>query len=98
MGFATISLYSDAATFSDASNRLVGSFGTSVRSLHDLGDVANHTTEPVGQTKQRSIVFSRCRAVVMVTVYADTDPAAAVAFDLARAIDLRIQASPICPK
>lgn len=97
-GFATISLYSDGAISSDAFNRLVGSFGQSVHSLNDVGDVANHTTEPVGQTKQRSIVFGRCRAVVMVTVYADTDPAAAVAWDLAKAIDLRIQASPICPK
>lgn len=95
-GFATISLYGDRPMLSDAYTRLVQSFGTSAQSVGGLGDQANQTTAPIGQIKQRAIVFARCQAVVMVTVYGDTSAQTDAATGYAKAIDQRIQASPIC--
>lgn len=95
-GFATISLYSERPMLSDAYTALTKNMGAAGQSLVGVGDQAMQDTQPAGQLPQASIVFARCRAVVMLQGFGITkaDPAALVAW--AQKIDQRIQDSPIC--
>jgi hypothetical protein len=95
-GFATISLYSDQIVQGMARSRLIQSFDPVAQPRDDLGEDAWWATKELDQRGQRSIVFERCAALVMLTVYKSSseDIDAAVAY--AKVIDQRIQHSSIC--
>lgn len=97
-GFAAISLYGDRSMLSGAYTRLAQNMGTAGVSIGSLGEQATQSAVPAGKQPQASLVFVRCRAVVMLQGYGATsaDPDQLVAWG--QKIDQRIQASSICQK
>jgi hypothetical protein len=97
-GFAAISLYGERSMLSGAYTRLVQNMGTAGISIGSLGEQATQSAVPAGKQPQASVVFVRCRAVVMLQGYGATsaDPDQLVSWG--QKIDRRIQASSICQK
>ena len=97
-GFAAISLYGERSMLSGAYTSLAQNMGTAGVSIGGLGEQATQSAVPAGKQPQASVVFVRCRAVVMLQGYGVTsaDPDQLVAWG--QKIDQRIQASSICQK
>lgn len=95
-GFATISLYSDQEVQGMARSSLIRSFDAVAQPRDDVGASAWWATKELDQRGQRSILFERCAATVMLTLYrgSSEDIDAVVAY--AKVIDQRIQQSSIC--
>jgi hypothetical protein len=95
-GLATIFLYDERPLLDDAYRRMSVGLLTDEQPLGDLGEQAMQSTAPLNQTDQVSVVFVRCRAVVIMEGYAFPILNAPLLMAWAKKVDQRIQESPIC--
>jgi hypothetical protein len=93
-GFSTIFLYNDPEVQRDAYTRLARAFGSTGEATTEFGEESTQANTGRNQKDVWSIVFVRCRAVVLVNMNGGT---ATEAESYAQVIDRRIQESPICP-